>query len=62
MTLMTIQKHNKLTHISFLRAERDTLLKEYYNPDQEGTGHFNTAAMVLDIRIKELESELIGMA
>jgi hypothetical protein len=45
------------TYIAVLRAEREKLLKDYYNPDTEGTGAFNTAASVLEIRIKELEQE-----
>lgn len=48
------------TYLAVLRAEKETLLKDYYKPQEEGTGHFNTAATVLDIRIKQLESELVN--
>lgn len=45
-------------YLSVLKAEREKLLTEYYQPQQEGTGHFNTAAYVLQIRINEIEKEL----
>jgi len=45
-------------YIAVLREERENLLNNYFNPDKEGTGHFNTAAFVLDMRIKEIEKEL----
>jgi len=41
-------------YLAVLRKERETLLKEYYNPNTEGTGHFNTAASVLEMRINEI--------
>jgi hypothetical protein len=41
-------------YLAVLRKERETLLKEYYNPHSEGTGHFNTAANVLEMRINEI--------
>ena len=34
------------------------VLKTRYNPDLEGTGHFNTAISVLEVRVKELEADL----
>ena len=46
------------TYLAVLRAEQKTLLENYYKPNEEGTGHFNTAAMVLGLRIAELEKEL----
>jgi len=46
------------TYLAVLRAEQKTLLENYYKPNEEGTGHFNTAAMVLGLRIAELEMEL----
>lgn len=33
-------------------------LKKKYNPETEGTGHFNTAIGVLTNRVNELEGEL----
>lgn len=44
-------------YISVLRKEIQ-VLKTRYNPDTEGTGHYNTAISVLESRIKELESDL----
>ena len=41
-------------YLAVLRKERETLLKEYYDPHSEGTGHFNTAANVLEMRINEI--------
>ena len=43
------------TYLAVLRNEVNTLQKEYYKPQEEGTGHFNTAVMVLKQRIKEIE-------
>lgn len=43
-------------YISVLETEVETLLRYYYNPDTEGTGHFNTAASVLKRRIEELKA------
>ena len=34
------------------------VLKTYYKPQEEGTGHFNTAISVLQFRIEELEKQL----
>jgi hypothetical protein len=48
----------KQEYIAVLQAERETLLKDYYKPKSEGTGHFNTAASVLEIRITELSRGL----
>ncbi len=48
----------KQEYIAVLQAERETLLKDYYKPQSEGTGHFNTAASVLEIRITELSRGL----
>ena len=49
---------SKEAYISVLKQERETLLNEYYRPKEEGTGHFNTAASVLEWRIKALEEEI----
>ena len=48
-------------YLAVLRAEREKLLKEYYKPDEEGTGHFNTAASVLQFRIEQMEKELTNV-
>jgi hypothetical protein len=45
-------------YIAVLQAERETLLKDYYKPKSEGTGHYNTAASVLEFRITELSRGL----
>lgn len=47
-----------MNYLAVLRAEQKNLLENYYKPDQEGTGHFNTAAWVLGLRITELEKEI----
>jgi hypothetical protein len=49
------------TYLAVLRAEQKTLLENYYKPNEEGTGHFNTAAFVLGLRIAELEMELSSL-
>ena len=33
------------------------ILETCYNPDEEGTGHFNTAISVLQSRVEELEKQ-----
>ena len=42
-------------YLAVLHNEVNTLQKEYYKPQGEGTGHFNTAITVLNQRIKEIE-------
>ena len=42
-------------YIAVLETEVETLRRYYYNPHTEGTGHFNTAISVLELRIKELK-------
>jgi len=34
------------------------VLKTRFNPNEEGTGHFNTTIFVLEGRIKEIKQEL----
>ena len=46
----------KEQYIAVLEAERETLLRDYFKPQTEGTGHFNTAAGVLEHRIEELKN------
>jgi len=48
---------DKAEYIAVLRKEIQ-VLKTRYNPDEEGTGHFNTTISVLEGRIKELEADL----
>lgn len=44
-------------YIAVLEMERGLLLRDYFKPQTEGTGHFNTAASVLKHRIEELKNE-----
>ena len=46
----------KEDYIKVLENEVTTLLNEFYNPKEEGTGHFNTAASVLNQRINMLNN------
>jgi len=48
----------KEEYIAVLETEKEVLLRYYYNIDAEGTGHFNTAAGVLQQRIDELKAQL----
>lgn len=48
---------DKTEYIAVLRKEIQ-VLKTRYNPEEEGTGHFNTAISVLEVRVKELEKDL----
>ena len=48
---------DKNEYITVLRTEI-AVLKKRFNPQQEGTGHFNTAISVLESRIEELEKEV----
>jgi len=50
--------NSKENYIRVLITERDILLKEHYNPNESGTGHFNTAIGVLNFRINNLTAEL----
>ena len=43
-------------YLAVLRNEVQTLKAEYYDPQGEGTGHFNTAISVLEHRIREIEN------
>jgi hypothetical protein len=45
-------------YIAVLETEVETLRRYYFNPETEGTGHFDTVIKVLEHRIKEIESEL----
>ena len=49
---------SKEEYIAVLQTEMETLLRFYYNPSTEGTGHFNTAASVLKARIEELQAQV----
>ena len=46
----------KEQYIAVLETERALLLRDYFKPMEEGTGHFNTAAGVLEHRIEELRN------
>ena len=48
----------KQEYIAVLETEKETLLRYYFKPNEEGTGHFNTAAGVLEHRINELKAQL----
>jgi hypothetical protein len=48
---------DKTEYIAVLKKEIQ-VLKTRYDPTSEGTGHFNTTISVLEVRIKELESDL----
>ena len=48
----------KQEYIAVLQTEAETLRRHYYKPETEGTGHFNTAAAVLEHRINELKAQL----
>ena len=45
-------------YVAVLRKERLHLLN-LFDHTQEGTGHFNTAASVLEHRIKEIEKSVM---
>lgn len=45
-------------YLAVLETEKETLLRHYYKPQSEGTGHFNTAATVLQSRIDEIRKEM----
>lgn len=47
---------DKDEYIKVLKKEV-SVLQTRFNPNEEGTGHFNTAMSVLNARIKELEQE-----
>ena len=48
----------KQEYIAVLENEREILVRHYFKPEVEDTGHFNTAAGVLEIRINELKAQL----
>ena len=43
-------------YLAVLRNEVSLLKSQYFKPQEEGTGHFNTAISVLEFRIKEIEN------
>ncbi len=51
-------KLTKQEYIAVLETEKETLLRYYFKPNEEGTGHFNTAVGVLEHRINELKAQL----
>ena len=48
---------DKEDYIQVLEKEI-SVLKGRFNPDSEGTGHYNTAISVLEDRVKEIKGEL----
>ena len=46
-------------YISVLESEIETIRKDYYDSQPEGTGHFKTAVSVLEFRIEELKNKLM---
>jgi hypothetical protein len=48
---------DKEEYIDVLEREI-AVLKTRYNPDMEGTGHYNTAISVLEARVDELRREI----
>lgn len=48
---------DKEDYIQVLEKEI-SVLKGRYNPNSEGTGHYNTAISVLEDRVKEIKGEL----
>ena len=44
-------------YIAVLETEVETLSRYYFKPEEEGTGHFNTAIHVLQQRIEELKTD-----
>ncbi len=48
---------DKEEYVQVLEKEISVLLGRF-NPDTEGTGHYNTAASVLVDRVKEIKAEL----
>jgi hypothetical protein len=47
-----------MQYLAMLETEKSRILQRF-NPHEEGTGHFNTAASVLEQRIQEIRQELI---
>ena len=48
-------------YISVLQNEIDVLKRDYYKPNTAGgTGHFGTAIGVLEMRIREIQSEALN--
>ncbi len=46
----------KEQYIAVLEMERGLLLRDYFKPQTEGTGHFDTAIKVLEHRIQEIRN------
>jgi hypothetical protein len=42
-------------YVAVLETEKEILLRDYYRPKEEGTGHFNTTASALQQRIDEIK-------
>jgi hypothetical protein len=50
---------SKEEYLAVLKTEIETLKMYYYKPNEEGTGHYNTAISVLEERYKTLQDSLI---
>lgn len=42
-------------YVAVLENEIETLRRYYFKPQEEGTGHYNTAISVLESRVKEIK-------
>lgn len=51
---MNVYNTSREEYVAVLKTEVE-VLRRYYQPETEGTGHFNTAISVLEKRIKEIE-------
>ena len=47
------------SYIAVLESEIETIRKNYYDSQPEGTGHFKTAVSVLEFSIEELKNKLM---
>ena len=50
---------SKEEYLAVLKSEIQTLKMYYFKPNEEGTGHYNTAISVLEERYKTLQDSLI---
>ena len=50
---------SKEEYLAVLKSEIQTLKMYYFKPNEEGTGHYNTAISVLEERYNTLQDSLI---
>ena len=57
---METMKNFNITNEQYLAVLETEIeaLRNYYKPKEEGTGHFNTAASVLQHRIDEIKKKM----